>query len=318
MLSRLVKPRSLALIGGTGVGIGYLVNNNEYVSHLGIVRFARAGLTASKMIVDYKITMRGDPGSEEYQQRMHLCHLRGANRILELCRNNGGVFIKVGQHVASLQYLLPEEYISVLGVLHSKAPSSDIIEIKKVFVDTTGRELEDVFEYFNPEPCGAASLAQVHEARLKSGERVAVKIQHPKVRDRSVMDVATMELFARIADYLFSDFKLMWLVDETKKNLPKELDFIHEAKNAEKVRELFKHMDFLEVPKIYLDLCSEKVLTMQFCEGCQISDVDYFRTNNIDTHDVCRKIGRLYSEMIFKDGYVHCDPHPGNIMDFIR
>ncbi|CAD5225153.1 unnamed protein product [Bursaphelenchus okinawaensis] len=320
MLRRLLRPRNLALIGTAGIGVGYLVNNNDVASKLGIVRFARAGCTATRMIVDYKLTMNGDPESAEYKARMHLCHLRGANRLLDLCKANGGVFIKVGQHIAALQYLLPEEYTSVLGVLHSKAPASNFEDIKNVFVTTTGKDFDEVFEYFNTIPCGAASLGQVHDARLKSGEKVAVKIQHPYVKDRSVVDVATMELFVRIADRLFSDFKLMWLVEETKKNLPKELDFIHEAKNAEKVRALFRHMDFLEIPRIHYDLCSEKVLTMDFCEGAQITDVDFFKRHNIDTHDICRKIGHLYSEMIFKDGYIHCDPHPGNvlIMAFIR
>lgn len=143
-----------------------------------------------------------------------------------------------------------------------------------------------MFAEFNPEPCGAASLAQVHEARLLSGEKVAVKIQHPRVKERAVVDLASMELFARIAAWLFPEFRLMWLVDETKRNLPKELNFLHEAQNADKVRRMFSHLDFLVIPGVYPELCSEKVLTMEFCEGRQISDVAYFREHDIDTHDV--------------------------------
>lgn len=150
--------------------------------------------------------------------------------------------------------------------------------------------MTDVFSEFNQKPVGAASLAQVHEARLIDGTKVAVKIQHPKVKARADTDVLTMELFVRIADKLFPDFKLMWLVDLTKKNLPKELDFLHEAKNAEKVREMFKHIKFLKIPKVYNDLCTDKVLTMEFCEGRQITDVDYFRDHKMDTHDVSTKL----------------------------
>lgn len=91
------------------------------------------------MIVDYKWTMKGDRSTEEYRENIHLCHLRGAERILDLCRLNGGVFIKVGQHVASLQYLIPEEYVSVLSVLHANAPESDIDEVKNLFETTTGK-----------------------------------------------------------------------------------------------------------------------------------------------------------------------------------
>lgn len=93
------------------------------------------------MMVDYKWTMRGDRESEESKEKLHQCHLRGAHRVLKLCIANGGVFIKVGQHVASLQYLLPDEYTSVLSVLHANAPSSNLEEVRKVFEDTTGKRV---------------------------------------------------------------------------------------------------------------------------------------------------------------------------------
>lgn len=105
----------------------------------------------------------------------------------------------------------------------------------------------------------------------------------------------------------------MWLVDESKKNLPKELDFLHEAQNAETARKLFKNYKFLHIPKIYFDLSSEKVLTMEFCEGAQINDTDFFKNNDIDTNDLCKKIGHIYSGKLLmtativkngrKDGY---------------
>lgn len=128
---------------------------------------------------------------------------------------------------------------------------------------------------------------QVHKARLKSNDEiVAVKVQHPKVKARSLVDIGTMEFFIRLAHKIFPDLHLMWLVEETKKNLPLELDFLQEAKNAEKLRTLFKNTKFLHIPKIYFDLTCEKVLTMEFCEGAQINDVQYFKDNNIDTHEV--------------------------------
>lgn len=129
-----------------------------------------------------------------------------------------------------------------------------------------------------------------------------------------MVDIRTMEFFLRCADFIFPEFKLMWLVEETKKNLPKELDFLQEARNAEKLRGLFKHVNFLHVPEIYFDLTSEKVLTMEFCEGAQISDLQFFKDNNIDTHDLARKLGKIYSLMIFKYGFIHADPHPGNLL----
>uniref|UniRef100_A0A914XMU8 Protein kinase domain-containing protein n=1 Tax=Plectus sambesii TaxID=2011161 RepID=A0A914XMU8_9BILA len=175
--------------------------------------------------------------------------------------------------------------------------------------------VSDIFSSFDARPHGAASLAQVYKATLKStGETVAVKVQHPRVKPHSVVDMATMEALVRIVAKIFPDFNLMWLVEETKKNLPRELDFLSEAKNAERVRRMFQHLEFLRVPKIHWEHCTDRVLVMEYCEGGQVNDLEYFRENRIDAHDVCRKLGKLYSEMIFVQGYVHCDPHPGNVL----
>ncbi|KAI6237262.1 Protein kinase domain-containing protein [Aphelenchoides besseyi] len=315
-LRRLIRPRNVA-IGVVLTGGSYVYYKNDFsFSQTGLIRFSRAGTTAAQMIIDYKSTMRGeDRTSEEYRQRLRAAHLRGAHRILKLCQNNGGVFIKVGQHIASLQYLLPDEYTTVLSVLHSKAPESSYEDVCSVFESSTGKKLEDVFLEFDRQSIGAASLAQVHKARLRStGEVVAVKIQHKMVEARSAVDIATMSFFVRVADALFPDFNLRWLVEETKKNLPRELNFLMEAENADTARKLFGHLRFLRIPRIYWDLSSKKVLTMEYIEGAYINDVQWFRDNNIDTHDVCRKLGRLYSEMIFLKGKIHADPHFGNVI----
>ncbi|KAI1700929.1 ABC1 family domain-containing protein [Ditylenchus destructor] len=305
-----------AISGIAGSSLYFLHKNDYTLENIGPIRFGRAGLAVSAIIVDYKWSLFGaDESADDYQSKLKACHLRSANRLLDLAKKNGGVFIKVGQHVAALQYLLPDEYTSTLAVLHSKAPESKLEDIKRVCRDSMHRELDEMFTDFKTQPCGAASLAQVHEARLKStGEKVAVKIQHPKVKARSKVDIATMEFFVRIASAVFPDFRLMWLLEETKKNLPKELDFLHEAKNADKIRRMFSHLKFLKVPKIYPEYTSEKVLTMEFCEGGQINDTEYLDKNNLNKHEIGRKIGRLYSEMIFVKGYIHCDPHPGNIL----
>uniref|UniRef100_A0A183VG56 ABC1 domain-containing protein n=1 Tax=Toxocara canis TaxID=6265 RepID=A0A183VG56_TOXCA len=118
----------------------------------------------------------------------------------------------------------------------------------------------------------------------------------------------------KAAAKLLPDFHLLWLVDEMKKNLPLELDFTNEAANAERVRTMYAHLDYLKVPKIHYEYTSDRVLTMEFCSGAQINDLDYFLLHKIDRHDVCRKLGALFSDMIFVNGVVHCDPHPGNVL----
>ncbi|KAL3068052.1 hypothetical protein niasHT_038042 [Heterodera trifolii] len=316
-MSVIKKFLNFTLFGICGSTTLYYLHQNDYsLSHIGIVRFARVGHTAVATIVDYKLSLLGlDSESADYKERIWQCHQRGADRLLHLARRNGGVFIKVGQHIASLQYLLPEPYTSTLSILHSKAPESSLDDMKTVFYRSLHKNFDDVFDEFDPRPCGAASLAQVHRAKLKSSdEYVAVKIQHLHVKDRSFVDMATMEFFVNIASFVFPELKLKWLVRETKLNLPQELDFLHEAANADKVRRMFSHMRFVKIPKIHYNYSSDKVLTMEFCEGGQINDLDYFQVHQLDRHKICRLLGALYSEMIFRRGYIHSDPHPGNVL----
>ncbi|KAH6925363.1 hypothetical protein HPB50_004010 [Hyalomma asiaticum] len=283
MLRRFLQVGALA----TGTGATYLaLRNNQWdISNIGIVRFGRAATTVSRIACDYKLATLGmDKNSEEYAKARSEVHQRSAERLLQLCCVNGGVFIKVGQHVGALDYLLPEEYVRTLKVLHSKAPASPLQSILQVLREDLGQDT------------------------------VAVKVQHPSVLGNSLIDMATMELLVNIVAKIFPEFSLMWLAEETKRNLPLELDFVNEAHNTERVRRMFSHFPWLEVPEIHWDLTTRRVMTMQFCEGGQINDKAYMEKNGISAMEVSSRLGQLYSEMIFVQGYVHCDPHPGNLL----
>lgn len=123
-----------------------------------------------------------------------------------------------------------------------------------------------------------------------------------------------MEVLVLAVKQLFPEFEFMWLVDEAKKNLPLELDFLNEGRNAEKVARMLKHFDFLKVPQIYWELSTKRVLLMEFLDGGQVNDRDYMERNKIDVNEISRHLGKIYSEMIFVNGFVHCDPHPGNVL----
>lgn len=122
------------------------------------------------------------------------------------------------------------------------------------------------------------------------------------------------KVLVEIASWVFPDFKFNWLVAETKKNIPKELNFKQEAENIRKVKSLYSHFNWLKIPDVYNDLSTERVLVMEFVEGGNVNDVDYMRRESIDLFEVSDKLGKLYSSMIFKKGFVHSDPHPGNIL----
>lgn len=205
--------------------------------------------------------------------------------------------------------------MSKLRVLHSAAPQSSFQDVLCVLRQDLKRDPYEVFESIEREPLGAASLAQVHRAVLKDGTQVALKVQHRAVKSNSYVDIKAMEALVRLTSWVFPEFKFQWLVDETKRNIPIELDFTLEGRNADKARQLYAaRYSWLEIPRVRWELSSARVLAMEYASGGQVNDLEYLRRHDINTHEVSAKLGRLYSHMIFATGFVHSDPHPGNIL----
>jgi len=310
-----------ALLYGSGLGIGgatlATIHSSGYdPNNVGFVRFGRAAWSVGKIGFDYKKTLYKTtyPETADYEAAKAACHQRAANNLLDLCCRNGGVFIKVGQHIGALDYLLPEEYVETMKVLHHEAPRMPLDDVYDVIQSELGKNPRELFSTFDDEPLGTASLAQVHRATLVGGEEVAVKVQHKFVKKHSLTDIYTMDVLIRTVEYFFPQFEFMWLADSMKVNLPLELSFTNEAKNAEKVAIMFKDYDWLKVPEIDWEYTTDRVLVMEYCPGAHINDIESLRRDKIDVFDVSRKVGALYSKMIFEDGYVHCDPHPGNVL----
>ncbi|CAG9768815.1 unnamed protein product [Ceutorhynchus assimilis] len=307
-----------SLIGGALGSTALSLQRNQYEwDSIGIVRLSRAAITVFKCGVIYKRDLYGkgfDKKSKEYKELKSVCHKRCAEKLLDLCCANRGVYIKVGQHIAALDYLLPSEYVQTMKVLHSNAPTTDIKDIYKVIKEDLKKDPFEIFESIEPEPLGTASLAQVHKCKLKDGTVLAVKVQHPYVQGNSRIDMKTMEYLVKIMSWIFPEFKFQWLVDESKKNIPQELNFAQEGKNAEKIAEMFKNVEWLKIPAVRWDLSTPRVLTMDFLEGGQVNDLKYIKEHDIDPYEISSKLGKLYSEMIFIHGFVHSDPHPGNIL----
>ncbi|XP_055594227.1 aarF domain-containing kinase 1 [Uranotaenia lowii] len=306
-------------VGGTLVGTGLSLHANDYdINSIGIVRLGRAGLTVFDIAQTYRANLYQrewpDKKDPEYLKLKSETHKLAAEKLLDLCRTNRGVYIKVGQHIGALEYLLPYEYVNTMKILHSNAPQNPIEDLYKVIRQDLKMNPEDLFSSFEPEPLGTASLAQVHKATLKDGTEVAVKVQHPYVRGNSKVDIKTMEILVKLVSWAFPDFKFQWLVKETKRNLPIEMDFEHEGHNAEKVAEMFKDYRWLKIPKIFWEFTTSRVLVMEFVEGGQVNDLSYIQKQKLDPYDIANKIGHLYAHMIFLKGFVHSDPHPGNIL----
>nr|XP_033808653.1 aarF domain-containing protein kinase 1 isoform X7 [Geotrypetes seraphini] len=261
------------------------------------------------------------PASPSYDDQHSVSTM--ARRTLKLTALAAAALATSGFHVYAMKYVDLNDFGVVRigrAVLTTAAISYDYITSLRSVpygtqeYDDLKSQIREVFVSFEETPLGAASLAQVHKAVLPDGRTVAVKVQHPKVQTQSSKDIFLMEVLLKVVKYIFPDFEFMWLVEEAKKNLPLELDFLNEGKNCEAVAGMLQNFHFLKVPKIHWELSTKRVLVMEFLEGGQVNDREYMETHGIDVNEISRGLGRLYSEMIFMNGFVHCDPHPGNVL----
>ncbi|KND00699.1 atypical/ABC1/ABC1-B protein kinase [Spizellomyces punctatus DAOM BR117] len=307
----------IAFAGGT-VGGFYLYDPANFNhNRLALVRSYRTAVTAALIAIDYKWSLRKGPdliGAEEYERVKSACHKRAANRMLELCKTNQGIYIKLGQHIAAMVFLLPPEYTETMRPLQDRCPPTPFSDVEALFQSDVGYSISEMFSFFDPTPLGVASLAQVHRARLLTGEEVAVKVQHPYLDEYTPVDISTTAFLVRLVKKIFPEFEFEWLAEEMQQSLPQELDFVHEANNAERVRSLFAGNAILKIPKVYW--AARRLLIMEFADGGKIDDLHYLNANGISPQEVSAQLSRIYYEMIFLHGFVHCDPHPGNI--FVR
>lgn len=276
-------------------------------------RFTRAAATAVVIALDYKWSLRGLEG-EERQRRLHLVHERSADRLLRLFQQNKGIYVKAGQHISSLDYILPYEFVFAMTPLHNQAPTCPWEDTVRVFREEFDSHPDIMFAEFEREPVAAASLAQVHRARTHDGREVAVKVQFPQLRERCEGDVSTIAFLVDAMRKIFPDFDFQWLVGEFRLNLPLELDFAHEAKNAEKTARLFREFPDVTIPRIHWDKTTSRILTMDFIHGVKLDDKEGIARMGLSTQKVAELLTTVFSKQIFLDGFVHCDPHPGNVL----
>ena len=244
-------------------------------------------------------------------------HRKAANRLLKLCRENKGVYIKIGQHLANLDYLVPEEYIACLSSLFDDAPDTSIDDVREVVREDLGRYPEELWSDFDPQPIASASLAQVHVAfdRITS-EKLAIKVQHRGLRETSRGDIMALQLVVKALERLFpEEFCYGWIMEEIAPQLPKELDFRNEGKNSERAaRHLADAKINCVVPKVHWDCTTDRVLTMTFEEGFRSTDVDAIQRAGLKKYDVAKLISSVFNSQALLSGFVHCDPHPANVL----
>ncbi|KAJ3310335.1 putative aarF domain-containing protein kinase 1 [Boothiomyces sp. JEL0838] len=290
-------------------GVVYYESDSSLINKpYGLVRHVRAITTLGVIAADYKFNLKGDTKSDEYLKMKSECHQRSADRLLKLFRTNGGIYIKLGQHIASLIYLLPREYTQTMTELQDDCPPCTLDQVNSVMLKDMGKPLSQVFESFDPEPIGVASLAQVHKATIKRDGKlfpVAVKVQHHYLDDYKEVDLYTCSTGCRIIKWLFPDFEFQWLANEIEKNFPVELDFRIEHLNADKARLNFKNIPEIIIPKV--EYSDRRILIMEYIDGAKVTDMEYIEKHGIKKENISILIGKMYSEMIFKHSVVLLD-----------
>ncbi|KAI4201881.1 MAG: hypothetical protein LQ350_002928 [Teloschistes chrysophthalmus] len=314
----LKRRRTLLLSIGALTAAVSLANTRDDIKH-GAVAIARSGRVLGALLMnvnDYRVTLKDVSEDEKtWTSRMKACHQRCADRTLRVLEKNGSIFIKLGQHLSSMNYLLPLEWTQTFIPLQDKCPVSSYEAIEQMFMEDTGRPIAFHFDDFKREPVGAASLAQVHLATMKgSGAKVAVKVQHPALKEWVPLDLALTRLTFATLKYFFPDYDLEWLSREMELSLPQELDFALEGRNAMETKGHFALIPDspLIIPAVHWG--RKRILVMEYIAGHRMDDLVYLDSNNIDRDEVSAALARIFNEMIFGDTCrLHCDPHGGNL-----
>ncbi|KAF2004833.1 ABC1 kinase family protein [Amniculicola lignicola CBS 123094] len=311
------RRRRRLLLAGGGIGVtSAIVAVNDDAKHA-FAAAQRSGRVVSTLFVcinDYRNTIKRE-SEEDYTELLRACHLRCAKRTLVTLEKNGSIFIKLGQHLSSLTYLLPSEWCDTFIPLQDKCPVSSYESIEEMVVKDTGLGISDYFSEFEEVPIGAASLAQVHRAVVRAtGQKVAVKVQHPALDEWSKLDLALTRFTFETLKYWFPEYDLTWLSEEMEVSLPQELDFNREGENAIRARKYFAKVK--DAPVIIPDVlwAKRRILVMEYVSGHRPDDLEYLDSNGIDRDEVSAALARIFNEMIFgTNAPLHCDPHGGNI-----
>ena len=280
------------------------------------VRSMRIGYTALcvwlrvQIPTRFDLLLRRDPKARDWSR----VHQRNADQIFRTAVRLRGLLIKVCQAAGTRSDVFPPQYVRTLQQAQDRVPPRSFDVVRAVVEAQLEKPLDAVFSSFEPEPIAAASLAQVHRARLRDGREVAVKVQYPDIGHIVRTDLSTLRRICRIYERFDPQpVALLPLLDELQTHLALELDFRREIENADRIRALFAKDARVVIPEIDYAHSGERVITMELVSGTKVNDVAGLVAAGIDPREVVQGLTSLWNQMIMAYGFFHADPHPGNV-----
>jgi len=230
--------------------------------------------------------------------------------------NLGATFIKLGQLLSTRGDLLPEPYLDALARLQDKVEPFSFAEVDAIVSSELGIRISKAFAEFDPEPLAAASLAQVHRARMRDGRAVVVKVQRPGVREQIVNDLEALEEVASFIDAhteIGKRYEFVNMLADLRRSLLREIDFQREGNNLLRLGDSLRDFRRIVIPEPIDDFTTSRVLTMDYVSGKKITALSPLRLMEVDGAKLSEELFRAYLKQTLVDGFFHADPHPGNV-----
>ncbi len=247
--------------------------------------------------------------------------LETPQRLRLMLQELGPTFIKLGQVVSSQSNIIPPAYLAELEKLQDRVPPFPEADVRALLISQLKQQPEYLFREFNYTPLAAASIGQVHTATLNDFSSVVVKVQRPGIQQQSQSDLAIMHEVARGlegATNIARHYNALGVVEEFAASISKELDYTNEAANMDQLREVLSAVAGVRAPKVYWDLITPTVLTMENIAGVKVNDVRRIEEAGIDRSRLANTFVHAMVQQILIDGFFHADVHPGNVFVELR
>lgn len=253
-------------------------------------------------------------GQHWYERRIAALHLKNAERVKNAILDLKGLFIKIGQLLSAMSNFLPETFQRPLEALQDRLPAQPIEAVRRRLMEELGKNPEALFQSFEEVPMATASIGQAHRAVLPDGTEVVVKVQHYGIESVAQTDLAIIQRITRVVSW-FMDIKGMdYLYTQIRQMIEEELDFSNEARVMQTIGHNLAEEPDVVVPEVFAAYSTARVLTTRYCTGTKISDLAQLEAWGVDRRELAARLLRVWCRMVFKDGFYHADPHPGNIL----